>query len=83
MKRSPFTRVAENDATSGFVVRSRIICDKTRPVTSAGRIEPALYPTRKGKNGHWAGGRNQTTVWLIDPWQVDDLGAGDEAPISS
>ena len=50
------------------------IWDKTRLVIRRGdyhwQHEPAIYAVRKGKTGHWAGGRNQTTVWAIPP----DLG---------
>ena len=42
--------------------------------------EPAYYSVRKGKTGHWAGGRNQTTVWQI-PHRRNDSGHGTEKPV--
>jgi DNA modification methylase len=54
---------------SGFVVRSQIIWDKTRLVIGRGdyhwQHEPCWYGVRKGKAGHWAGNRSQTTIWAI------------------
>ena len=61
--------VATSLEAAGFVIRSQIIWDKTRLVISRGdyhwRQEPAWYAVRKGKTGHWAGDRKQTTIWQI------------------
>ena len=53
----------------GFEIRAQIIWDKTRLVIGRGdyhwQHEPAGMRCRKGKNGHWAGDRKQTTIWSI------------------
>jgi DNA modification methylase len=76
--------VAESLEASGFAVRSQIIWDKTRLVIGRGdyhwQHEPAWYAVRRGKAGHWAGGRNQTTVWQI-PHRKSESGHGTEKPV--
>ena len=61
--------VAQSLEACGFAIRSQIIWDKMRLVIGRGDYhwhhEPMFYAVRKGKTGHWAGGRNQTTVWQI------------------
>jgi DNA modification methylase len=68
----------------GFVIRSQIIWDKTRLIIGRGdyhfQHEPAYYAVRKGKTGHWSGGRNQTTVWQI-PHRKNDTGHGTQKPV--
>jgi hypothetical protein len=39
-----------------------------------------IYCVRKGRTGHWAGGRNQTTVWAI-PHRRNASGHGTEKPV--
>ena len=69
---------------AGFAVRSQIIWDKTRLVIGRGdyhwQHEPCLYAVRKGKTGHWAGDRKQTTVWAI-PHRKSASGHGTEKPV--
>jgi DNA modification methylase len=69
---------------SGFTIRAQIIWDKGRLVIGRGdyhwQHEPAYYAVRVGKTGHWAGGRNQTTVWQI-PHRRNDSGHGTEKPV--
>jgi DNA modification methylase len=76
--------VAESLVASGFAIRSQIIWDKGRLVISRGdyhfQHEPAYYAVRKGRAGHWAGGRNQTTVWQI-PHRRSASGHGTEKPV--
>jgi DNA modification methylase len=76
--------VLESLEAAGFVVRSQIIWDKTRLVIGRGdyhwQHEPAAYCVRKGKKGHWAGDRKQTTVWQI-PHRKSDSGHGTEKPV--
>jgi DNA methylase/ParB/Sulfiredoxin domain len=76
--------VAESLEACGFAVRSVIIWDKTRLVIGRGdyhwQHEPAIDAVRKGRTGHWAGGRNQTTVWAI-PHRKNDTGHGTEKPV--
>ena len=62
----------------------QIIWDKMRLVIGRGdyhwQHEPAWYAVRKGRTGHWAGGRNQTTVWQI-PHRKYGSGHGTEKPV--
>jgi DNA modification methylase len=78
------TTVAESLEASGFAVRSQIIWDKTRLVIGRGdyhwQHEPAWYAVRKGRKGHWAGDRKQTTVWAI-PHRKSASGHGTEKPV--
>ena len=76
--------VIESLEAAGFVVRAQIIWDKTRLVIGRGDYhwshEPAIYCVRKGRTGHWEGGRSQTTVWQI-PRRRNDSGHGTEKPV--
>ena len=76
--------VAQSLEVSGFAVRSQIIWDKTRLVIGRGdyhwQHEPAWYAVRKGKKGHWAGDRKQTTVWAI-PHRKSESGHGTQKPV--
>lgn len=76
--------VAESLNAAGFTIRSQIIWDKTRLVIGRGdyhwRHEPAWYAVRKGKTGHWAGDRKQTTVWEI-PHLKSETGHGTQKPV--
>ncbi|MCB1501029.1 MAG: ParB N-terminal domain-containing protein, partial [Bauldia sp.] len=78
------TTVAQSLEACGFAVRSVIIWDKTRLVIGRGdyhwQHEPAIYCVRKGRTGHWSGGRNQTTVWQI-PHRRNASGHGTEKPV--
>ena len=61
--------VARGLEAGGFQIRSQIIWVKQHFVISRGayhwRHEPCWYAVRKGQNGHWRGGRKQTTVWEV------------------
>jgi DNA modification methylase len=76
--------VANSLESCGFTIRSQIIWDKMRLVIGRGDYhfahEPMFYAVRKGKTGHWAGGRNQTTVWAI-PHRRNASGHGTEKPV--
>jgi DNA modification methylase len=76
--------VLESLEAAGFVVRAQIIWDKTRLVIGRGdyhwQHEPAVYCVRKGRTGHWEGGRSQTTVWQI-PHRRNDSGHSTEKPV--
>ena len=69
---------------AGFAIRTQIIWDKTRLVIGRGdyhwQHEPALYCVRRGRTGHWGGGRNQTTVWSI-PHRRNETGHGTQKPV--
>jgi DNA modification methylase len=70
---------------SGFFVRSQIIWDKTRLLISRGdyhwQHEPCWYAVRKGKPGHWAGDRKQTSVWQIEKNQKSETGHSTQKPV--
>jgi DNA modification methylase len=76
--------VAESLEATGFAIRSQIIWDKCRLVIGRGDYhwshEPAYYAVRKGKTGHWEGGRSQTTVWQI-PHRKNESGHSTEKPV--
>jgi len=76
--------VADSLARAGFHVRSQIIWDKTRLVIGRGDYhwehEPAWYVVRKGKTGHWAGDRKQTTIWRI-AHHKSETGHGTQKPV--
>ena len=67
-----------------FQVRSHIIWDKGRLIISRGhyhwRHEPCWYAVRKGRTGHWAGDRKQTTIWLM-PHRRSETGHGTQKPL--
>jgi DNA modification methylase len=77
-------KVFESLEASGFGIRAQIIWDKTRLIIGRGDFhwqhEPAWYAVRRGRKGHWAGGRNQTTVWQI-PHRKSESGHGTEKPV--
>jgi DNA modification methylase len=56
--------------SAGFIIRCQIIWAKSNYPISRGdyhwRHEPCWYAVRKGKTGHWAGDRKQTTLWDIN-----------------
>jgi DNA modification methylase len=62
--------VADSLIASGFVLRSQIIWRKPRFPISRGdyhwQHEPCWYVVRKGRAGHYDGGRKQSTIWDID-----------------
>lgn len=53
----------------GFFPRALIIWAKPQLTISRGHYhwqhEPCWYAVRKGKTGHWAGDRKQSTLWTI------------------
>ncbi len=76
--------VAESLQSANFALRAQIIWDKTRLIIGRGdyhwQHEPAWYAVRKGKTGHWAGDRKQTTIWEI-PHTKSDTGHGTQKPV--
>jgi DNA modification methylase len=66
---SKAARVAASLEACGFEIRSQIIWAKQHFVISRGHYhlqhEPCWYAVRKGHSGHWAGNRQQTTLWDI------------------
>lgn len=62
-------QVAESLGKAGYDIRSQIIWAKQSLVISRGHYhwqhEPCWYAVKKGRTGHWAGDRKQTTLWQI------------------
>ena len=63
------TQVASHLMASGFVIRSHITWIKPHIVMSRGdyhpKTEPLIYAVKKGRKGHWCGGRKQNNAWEI------------------
>ena len=55
--------------SAGFALRAVIVWNKNRTIIGRGNYhwshEPCAYAVRNGKNGHWQGARDQSTVWEI------------------
>jgi len=70
---------------AGFEVRSQIIWAKNNIVIGRGdyhvKHEPCWYAVRKGKRGHWSGGRKQATVWDIDKPMKSETGHSTQKPV--
>jgi len=69
---------------AGFEVRAQIVWDKERMIIGRGDYhwahEPCWYCVRKGRRGHWAGGRQQTTIWRI-PHHASETGHSAQKPV--
>src|SRR4051812_44932383 len=77
--------VADSLVACGFDIRAQIIWAKDRLVMGRGHYhrqhEPAWYAVRG--TGHWAGGRNQTTLWQIPNRAQDaDTVHGAQKPVA-
>jgi len=77
--------VAESLIKCGLLIRAQIIWNKHQFVISRGdyhtKHEPCWYAVRKGKPGHYDGGRKQTTVWDIDKPQKSETGHSTQKPV--
>jgi DNA modification methylase len=77
--------VAESLIASGFPLRSQIIWAKSQFVIGRGDYhphhEPCWYAVRKGKVGHYVGGRKQSTLWQIDKPQKSETGHSTQKPV--
>ena len=77
--------VADSIAAAGFIVRAQIVWAKSNMVISRGHYhpqhEPLFYAVRKGKTGHWAGDRKQTTLWQIPKPQKSETGHSTQKPV--
>ena len=62
--------VADSLSRADFQLRAQIIWRKGQLVIGRGdyhcQHEPCWYPVKKGRTGHYDGGRKQPTVWDID-----------------
>jgi DNA modification methylase len=70
---------------AGFDIRTQIIWAKDRFALSRGdyhwQHEPCWYAVRKGRVGHWASDRSQTTLWTIPAREDDGHGHGTQKPV--
>jgi DNA modification methylase len=77
--------VADSLSGAGFALRSQIIWAKSSMVLSRGdyhwQHEPCWYAVRKGKTGHYDGGRKQTTLWQIDKPNKSETGHSTQKPV--
>ncbi len=77
--------VAESLVANGLHIRAQIIWNKHQLVIGRGdyhpKHEPCWYAVRKGKKGHYVGGRKQTTVWDIDKPQKSETGHSTQKPV--
>jgi len=77
--------VVDSLAACGLNIRSQIIWVKNNIVMSRGdyhyKHEPCWYAVRKGKVGHYVGGRKQSTVWDIDKPRKSETGHSTQKPV--
>lgn len=77
--------VAESLVSCGFGMRALIVWAKQRHTFGRGdyhsQHEPCWYAVRKGKTGHFDGGRKQTNLWQIDNNRSNDTGHGTQKPV--
>jgi DNA modification methylase len=77
--------VAESLLSCGLNIRAQIIWAKHQFVIGRGdyhpQHEPCWYAVRKGKTGHYDGGRKQTTLWQIDKPQKSETGHSTQKPV--
>lgn len=77
--------VVESLEVCGFQMRAQIIWAKQKFAIGRGdyhhQHEPCWYAVRKGKVGHYVGGRKQSTLWQIDKPQKSETGHSTQKPI--
>ena len=77
--------VAESLLASGLQIRSQIVWAKSQFVIGRGDYhphhEPCWYAVRKGKTGHWAGDRKQSTLWQIPKPAKSETGHSTQKPV--
>lgn len=77
--------VADSLAANEFQIRSQIIWAKQQFAIGRGdyhwQHEPCWYAVRKGKTGHYDGGRKQSTLWQIDKPQKSETGHSTQKPV--
>lgn len=77
--------VSDSLVAAGFSPRSQIIWAKSSLVMSRGdyhwQHEPCWYAVRKGKRGHFDGGRKQTTLWQIEKPRKSETGHSTQKPV--
>jgi DNA modification methylase len=77
--------VAESLIKCDLHIRAQIIWAKSQFVIGRGDYhphhEPCWYAVRKGKPGHYGGGRKQSTLWQIDKPQKSETGHSTQKPV--
>ena len=77
--------VAESLISCDLLIRAQIIWSKSQFVIGRGdyhpQHEPCWYAVRKGKPGHYDGGRKQSTVWEIDKPRKSETGHSTQKPV--
>lgn len=77
--------VAKSLEAEKFQMRALICWAKSNFAISRGHYhhkhEPCWYAVRKGKTGHWAGDRSQTTLWEIPKPAKSETGHSTQKPI--
>lgn len=78
--------VYESLEACDFTIRSEIVWAKNRLVLSQGDYHPqhesCWYAVKKNAKGHWAAGRDQTTLWKIEH-QKSETGHGTQKPVEA
>lgn len=77
--------VADSLLSCGLNIRAQIIWAKSQFVISRGdyhpQHEPCWYAVRKGRKGHYDGGRKQSTLWQIDKPRKSETGHSTQKPV--
>ncbi len=77
--------VAESLIATGLNIRAQVIWSKSQFVIGRGdyhpQHEPCWYAVRKGKPGHYGGGRKQSTIWQIDKPHKSETGHSTQKPV--
>jgi DNA modification methylase len=77
--------VADSLIANNFGLRSQIIWAKNNFAIGRGDYhwhhEPCWYAVKSGANGHYDGGRKQSTLWQIDKPQKSETGHSTQKPV--
>jgi DNA modification methylase len=77
--------VADSLIASDLLIRSQIIWAKNQMAIGRGdyhwQHEPCWYAVKKGRTGHYDGGRKQTTLWQIDKPRKSETGHSTQKPV--
>jgi DNA modification methylase len=77
--------VADSLIANNFALRSQIIWAKNNFAIGRGDYhwhhEPCWYAVKNGSNGHYDGGRKQSTLWQIDKPQKSETGHSTQKPV--
>lgn len=77
--------VADSLTACDLLIRSQIIWAKNQMAIGRGdyhwQHEPCWYAVRKGRKGHYDGGRKQTTLWQIDKPRKSETGHSTQKPV--